>query len=77
MELWNDNLLDLYVELRREELHGNTRPPIPPAEPGLWTVLRRRIARSLIGLGLRLDADASRAAIRSREAAPQLNGSDA
>ncbi len=77
MELWNDNLLGLYVELRKEELHRKARQPVPPAAPSLWTVLRRRLARRLVGLGLRLDADASRAAIRSREAAPRLNGSDA
>ncbi len=77
MEPWNDYLLGLYVEQRKEELHRKARQPIPPAAPSFGTVLRRRIARSLIGLGLRLDADASRAAIRSREAAPRLNGSDA
>ncbi len=74
MESWNDNLMELYVKLRKEELHQKARQPMPPPAPSFWSALRRRLARNLIGLGLRLDADASRAAISSRKASPQLNG---
>ncbi len=75
MEQWI--LLELYADLRAAELQQRRSEPSPPATPGLWTVWRRRLARRLIGLGLVLDAEASRAVIGSRETSPRLNGSDA
>jgi len=74
----NPTLFELYAELRAAELAQRPRSqPLPPPNSGLWSVLRQRLAQRLVGLGLRLDAEASRAAVRSLEVAPRLNGSDA
>ncbi len=71
-------LSELYAELRAAELAQRLRSqPVPPANSGRWSVLRQQLAQRLVGLGLRLDAEASRAAVRSLEVAPRLNGSDA
>jgi hypothetical protein len=76
--MMNSTLLELYAELRTAELNRQRRSqPLPPPNSGLWSVLRQRLAQRLVALGLRLDADASRAAVRSLEVAPRLNGSDA
>lgn len=74
----NPILMELYAELRVAELERQ-RPsqPLPPPNSGLWRGLRQRLAQRLVSLGLRLDAEASRAAVRSLEVAPRLNGSDA
>ncbi len=73
--LSNWTLLDLYVQLRLEELRA--RGPAPVAPPEEDSAIRHRLARTLVGLGLRLDAEASRAALGAFEPAPRLNGSDA
>ena len=74
----NSTLMELYAELRVAELAQRLRSqPLPPPNSGGWTVLRQRLAQRLVGLGLRLDAEASRAAVHSLEVAPRLNGSDA
>ena len=75
MEPWT--LLEIFSRLRAAELQQRASKPVPPTTPGFWTDWRRRLARRLIGLGLRLDADATRAIIGASETAPQLNGSDA
>ncbi len=76
--MMNSILPELYAQLRVAELAQQRRSqPVPPPNSGLWSVLRQRLAQRLVGLGLRLDAEASRAAVRSLEVAPRLNGSDA
>ncbi len=76
MELWSMIELELCAQAMASEREPRPLQPVPPAAPGFWIVRRRRLARKLIGLGLRLDADASRAAL-AKDAAPRLNGSDA
>jgi hypothetical protein len=76
MDLWSPLELELYARALAPERERERCDPVPPAKPGFWAVRRRRLARRLVGLGLRLDADASRAVLGS-ETAPQLNGSDA
>ncbi len=73
--MMNATLLELYVKLRERELQQRRYVrPSAPAKPGAW---RRRLARGLIALGLRLDADASRAALGRIETTPRLHASDA
>ncbi len=73
--MMNATLLELYLKLRETELQQQRyAQPSPPARPGMW---RRRLARGLVALGLRLDADASRAAAGRIETNPRLHGSDA
>ena len=74
--LYNWTLAEIEMLLRQAELDrgpGRARP-VPPTTPGSW---RSRPARGLVDLGLHLDAEATRAAMRSMETAPRLNGSDA
>jgi hypothetical protein len=73
MENWR--LLELYAEARIAEQGRRPQRPVPPDGPGFWARRRQRIAQTLVRLGVRLDAEASRAAIGSF--APRLNGSDA
>ncbi len=75
MDHWT--LLDTLARLREAELRQWRSEPVPPATPGLWITWRRRLARRLVGLGLRLDAEASRALIGAAGITPRLNGSDA
>ena len=75
MQPWT--LLEILAQLRAAEPQQPRTEPLRPATARFWTVWRRRLAQGLIGLGLRLDADASRAAIGSIETSPWLNGSDA
>lgn len=75
MEHWA--LLEVFARLRAAELQQRGSQPVAPATPGFWSAWRRRLAKGLVGLGLRLDADASLAAIGSIDTTPQLNGSDA
>ncbi len=75
MDLWSPTELELYSSSLTPRREPERLDPVPPPRPSFWTARRRRLARRLIGLGLRLDADASRAAL-SRETAPRLNGSD-
>ena len=68
-------LLELYARARQDELYGeHDVQPESRTAPAGW---RKTLARQLIGLSLRLDADASRAAAGAGEPAPRLNGSDA
>jgi hypothetical protein len=76
MDLWTPTELELYTWSRAFERERERSDPVPPRGLSFWSARRRRLARRLIGLGLRLDADASRAALTS-ERAPRLNGSDA
>ena len=70
-------LLELYIELRAAELNQRKGQRLPPSRASFWAPWRQRLAQGLVALGLRIDADASRAAVRSPEPAPHLNGSDA
>lgn len=74
MDLWSPTELELYAWTLASKRKRSD--PVPPLALSFWTARRRRLARRLIDLGLRLDADASRAALRP-ENATQLNGSDA
>jgi len=76
MDLWSMVELELYDWSQVVERGHERADPVPPPKATFGTVWRRRLAQGLIGLGLRLDADASRAALRP-ETAAQLNGSDA
>jgi hypothetical protein len=76
MDLWSPTELELYVRSRASDRELERSNPVPPPALSFWTVRRRRLARRLIGLGLRIDAEASRAALRP-EATTQINGSDA
>lgn len=76
MELWSPIELELCARAMASEREPQPLQPVPPPALGFWTVRRQRLARKLVGLGLRLDADASRAALAA-ETAPRLNGSDA
>ena len=67
-------LFELEHELRQLELRQSRLELLPPGKPGLGTRARQRLARGLVGLGLRLDAEASRAAAGSIEATARLNG---
>lgn len=75
--MMNATLLEVYVQLREAELRQRRVQPSTPARPVGGPTWRRRLAQRLIGLGLRLDADAARAVAPSIEATPRLNGSDA
>lgn len=76
--MMNGTLLELYAQLRTADMHERRRSqPRPPRRPGPLSAWRGRAARGLVALGLRIDAEASRAAVGSAEAAPRLNGSDA
>lgn len=68
-------LVELYAETLQAEARVQKQQPVPPEGPGFWTRGRRAMAKALVRLGVRLDADASRAAIGSF--ATRLNGSDA
>jgi hypothetical protein len=76
MDFWNPTELELHVLSLASKRERERSDPVPPPALSFWTARRRRLARRLIGLGLRLDADASRAALRP-ETTRQLNGSDA
>ena len=75
MDHWS--VLDILARLREAELQQRRPEPVPPWTPSLWATWRRRLAQRLVGLGLRLDAEASRALIGSAGITPRLNGSDA
>lgn len=74
--MMHPTLLEFYAELRAAELEQQRVGRRPPARPPIGASLRQRLAQGLIGVGLRLDADASRAILGSFEAAPQRNSSD-
>lgn len=68
-------LLEVYARARQEELYGEHHlQPVSRTAPAGW---RKTLARQLIGLGLRLDADASRGAVAASKSAPRLDRSDA
>ena len=68
-------MLELYAQTRVLEMHLDApKMPKRSGTPGGW---RRPLARTLIALGLRLDADASPAAISPRGAAPIAPGRNA
>jgi hypothetical protein len=68
-------LVELYAKARTAEAELRPKQPVPPEGPGFWARRRQGMAKTLVRLGVRLDADASRAAIGSF--ATRLNGSDA
>ena len=61
-------ILELYAQTRVLEMRLDA--PKLPKRSGTPAGWRRPLARTLIGLGLRLDADASPGAAGSRGAAP-------
>jgi len=67
-------LLELEHELRQIERRQRRLEPLPPGNPSLGARARERLAHGLVGLGLRLDAEASRAAVGSIDATTRLNG---
>jgi hypothetical protein len=74
MNWWT--LFELEAMLRAAEAAKHRPIPLPPEEPESPPGLRRRLADSLVNLGVLLDAEASRAAAGSIDNAPHLNGSD-
>lgn len=76
MDQWNMMVLELCAQSLAAGREQQRCDPEPPSAPGFWTVRRRRLAQRLIALGLRLDADASRAVLGCATA-PQLKGRDA
>jgi len=74
--MMNATFLELYARLRPAEL-AHEAHRLLPARSSTGPGLRRRLAQALIGLGLRLDADASRSALRSLNVLPRGNASDA
>lgn len=68
-------LLEVYARARQEELYGEHHlQPVSRTAAAGW---RKTLARQLIGLGLRLDGDASRATVAAGEPARRLDRSDA
>ena len=73
--MYDWQILELEALLRTGQSEPRRVQPLRPAAPTRpW---RRHVAGWLIGLGLHLDAEASRAAIGRMDIAPRLNGSDA
>ncbi len=74
--MMNSTLLEIYAQLRAAETERQIARPLPPATQQRLPTFRQRVAQGLVDLGLRLDAEASRAVFGPREAAPQPNRSD-
>jgi len=70
-------LFELEAQMRHTEAQRRRHLPQFAEAPPLWPAARQGLAEALVGLGLRLDPEASRAAIRSADPTPRLNGSDA
>jgi hypothetical protein len=63
MESWT--IVELEIEARMAEAEQRPRRPVLPPGPGIWASLRQTIATALVATGIRVDAEASHAAIRS------------
>ncbi len=70
-------LFELEAQMRRMEAERHRHLPVAIEAPPLWPAARQSLAEMLVGLGLKLDPEASRATIRSADPTPRLNGSDA
>ena len=70
-------LLEMYARLRAAELAAQSGARRPLAKPIAGSALRKRLAQGLIDIGLRLDAEASRAVLSAVEATPRHQGCDA
>ncbi len=70
-------LLEIYARLRVAELAEQFGARRPLAKPIAGSTLRHRLAQGLIGIGLRLDAEASRAVLSAIETTPRHQGYDA
>jgi hypothetical protein len=63
MESWT--IVELEIEARMAEAEQRRRRPVLPPGPGIWASLRQTIATALVSAGLRMDVDASHAAVRA------------
>jgi hypothetical protein len=70
-------LFELEAQMRSAEAERRRHQPRFAEAPPLWPAARQSLAEALVAIGLRLDPEASRAAIRSADPTPRLNGSDA
>ena len=70
-------LFELEYMLRAVERQQHRPQPLARPRPAVATLVRQRLARGLVSIGLRLDAEASRAAVSTVEASPRLNGNHA
>ena len=70
-------LFELEHMLRQVERQRHWPEPLAPPRPHVATLVRQRLARGLVSIGLLLDAEASRAAAGAIEVAPRLNGNHA
>ncbi len=75
--MMNPTLMEIYTRLRAAELAEQFGARRPLAKPIAGSTLRHRLAQRLIGIGLRLDAEASRAALSAIETTPRHQGYDA